>query len=68
MDAASGPDQVATAALERYMRPVDLPPGREQGAAREMLTEEEMHTPIEELIVQGRSDNTLTREDIPDIP
>jgi len=56
------------AALERYVRPVDLPPGRERGGQREMLTEVEMHTPLEELIVQGRWDNTFTREDIPDIP
>jgi EmrB/QacA subfamily drug resistance transporter len=45
--------------LERFVRPVDLPPGRERWALSGMLTAEEMHVPLGELIDRGRLRSNL---------
>lgn len=45
--------------LERVVRPVDLPPGRERWALSGMLTAEEMHVPLGELIDSGRLKSNL---------
>jgi MFS family permease len=45
--------------LERFVRPADLPPGRERWALSGMLTAEEMHMPLGELIDRGRLRSNL---------
>ncbi|MDQ3833429.1 MAG: MFS transporter [Actinomycetota bacterium] len=45
--------------LERYVRPVDLPPGRERWVLSGMLTAEEMHLPLGELIDKNRVRSNL---------
>ena len=45
--------------LERYVRPVDLPPGRERWVLSGMLTTEEMHLPLGELIGKNRVRSNL---------
>jgi len=45
--------------LERVVRPVDLPPGRERGALSGILSPEEMYMPLEELIDRNRFEANL---------
>jgi len=45
--------------LERFVRPVDLPPGRERWLLSGMLTTEEMHLPLGELIGRNRVRSNL---------